>query len=328
MKILKAIPRSLRVLGGLLSILFTIVEPTAANAWPSGPSAACQAAYGFTPKYETIQMLGAYRESDLSRPVPYLVTPAERGRHRLRISDGRFLWNDGERLNHPEKADEAAIFVMDVNGDFYAQNPNDTSLVGAYVHHSTFLAGGEVAMAGVLRFEKGRLTKITTISGHYKVPDRMLVQVKRSLEEKGIDTSAVIFRSKMRPVDVSDVEIDLQTKQDIANRRVDNYLASIRFEKDDLNAIANYNRALKLSIESNGHELDKIIKDIWLRFPEKTIEASIIPELDERTQSIVRAARPEPRSLNTPPSKPNAVKSLFKSIFGRRAVRTSPVNWP
>ena len=57
-----------------------------------------------------------------------------------------------------------AMFVMDAHGDFYASNFQEVRVF----HHSSLVAGGEVAAAGELEVINGKLEFINDRSGHYR----------------------------------------------------------------------------------------------------------------------------------------------------------------
>jgi hypothetical protein len=81
------------------------------------------------------------------------------------------------------------IYVMDQAGNFYA-GPHKVSLF----HHSTFLAGGEVAGAGELKAVQGKLVGITNKSGHYAPAAEEAFQVLHHLKSAwGIDLGGVEF---------------------------------------------------------------------------------------------------------------------------------------
>lgn len=56
----------------------------------------------------------------------------------------------------------------------------------AQFHHSSFLAGGDVAGAGELVVENGELTLITDQSGHYQPTQAMTAQVVQHLRSLGV----------------------------------------------------------------------------------------------------------------------------------------------
>ncbi len=74
---------------------------------------------------------------------------------------------------------------MAPDGTLYAHtNP----LMGRF-HHSSFVAGGEVAGAGEITVTNGRLTGIGRFSGHYLPTTEMQQQVIDHLRNSGLDMS-------------------------------------------------------------------------------------------------------------------------------------------
>jgi hypothetical protein len=81
-----------------------------------------------------------------------------------------------------------AIYVMSPDGKFYAEGHKP-----GLFHHSSFLAGGDVAGAGEMKVENGSLKVITNKSGHYQPRTEEMLQVFAELESRGIDLSAVEY---------------------------------------------------------------------------------------------------------------------------------------
>ena len=92
------------------------------------------------------------------------------------------------------------IFVMDGEGGIYAKeaqaalSQRDDAGRGVHVHHSSFLAGEDVAGAGELRVgDDGFLKGVTDRSGHYKPGERQTSQTLAELENKGVNLDNVQF---------------------------------------------------------------------------------------------------------------------------------------
>lgn len=79
----------------------------------------------------------------------------------------------------------AYIFVMTGDGRIYSGNKQEVQ------HHSSFLAGREVAAAGAWIVRGGRLTMITDLSGHYQTPTDYVEQVLTELKSRGVNLSTV-----------------------------------------------------------------------------------------------------------------------------------------
>ena len=121
--------------------------------------------------YATTQLLPEYK----NEPARYITNPTDRENYRLRFgSDGLIYDASGNRFDtsnavrideHGVKAYlKLAMFVMDAQGDFYASNFQEVHVF----HHSSLVAGHEVAAAGELTVINGRLEFINDRSGHYR----------------------------------------------------------------------------------------------------------------------------------------------------------------
>lgn len=55
------------------------------------------------------------------------------------------------------------------------------------IHHSSFLHGKAIVMAGEIKIINGTLIRISNNTGHYKTRERHMKQFLKALEEKGIN---------------------------------------------------------------------------------------------------------------------------------------------
>ncbi len=81
-----------------------------------------------------------------------------------------------------------AAFVMNSEGKLLLFNHKDGD---DGVKHSSFSQGKPVIAAGELRVEDGKLTHITTHSGHYKPRPEDIGNMLRTLKSQGVDVSAI-----------------------------------------------------------------------------------------------------------------------------------------
>jgi hypothetical protein len=81
-----------------------------------------------------------------------------------------------------------AIYVMSPSGEMYA----DQHKVGLF-HHSSFLAGAEVAAAGEIRVTGGKVRYVTNKTGHYKAGAEEVWQLLHRFRRSGMD---------LKPIDV------------------------------------------------------------------------------------------------------------------------------
>ncbi|KAF0848198.1 hypothetical protein FNL39_102346 [Nocardia caishijiensis] len=111
----------------------------------------------------------------------------ERQRLRLYVREGRIYDADG-RLFDTRSGTTAwggagrAIFVMDEHGNLYASNYHERGLF----HHSSFLAGANIAAAGELAVVDGELQMVTDSSGHYRPSRGHTMQAINQLRNLGI----------------------------------------------------------------------------------------------------------------------------------------------
>ena len=82
------------------------------------------------------------------------------------------------------------IFVMANDGTFYA----DQHKVGLF-HHSTFLAGGDVACGGEIKIVSGAVKVITNKTGHYRSGDVNLWQALDELKSRGVSLGGIEVRN-------------------------------------------------------------------------------------------------------------------------------------
>lgn len=118
--------------------------------------------------------------------VVYL-NETERAAFKLTIRDGKLYDADGNLFDTSgastlHSGSGRAIFVVDQNGDMYAA---DFQVRGVF-HHSSFLAGGDVAGAGEIEVSNGEIQLITNNSGHYLPTKAMTDQVVSYLESQGV----------------------------------------------------------------------------------------------------------------------------------------------
>ncbi|WP_084458431.1 toxin glutamine deamidase domain-containing protein [Nocardia caishijiensis] len=146
------------------------------------------------PPYATQEMNSTYRgEHEVGNSVwehPLRVAylnEFERQRLRLYVREGRIYDADG-RLFDTRSGTTAwggagrAIFVMDEHGNLYASNYHERGLF----HHSSFLAGANIAAAGELAVVDGELQMVTDSSGHYRPSRGHTMQAINQLRNLGI----------------------------------------------------------------------------------------------------------------------------------------------
>ncbi|CAM1362001.1 hypothetical protein [Tenacibaculum xiamenense] len=99
--------------------------------------------------------------------------------NRLVDSKGRFFdsLDIDDMMNNGK-----AIFVMDENGRIFASKYYDIGVI----HHSSFLRGGPVAMAGEIEVYNGYIVSVNNATGHYKTWEKHIKQFITFLKNKGV----------------------------------------------------------------------------------------------------------------------------------------------
>jgi len=124
----------------------------------------------------------------------------EREMHRMFVIDGKLYDSKGLPITIKEVEEiTAGIYVMDKKGNFYWRNNGD---VGEF-HHSSFLAGEEVAGAGIFKSENGVMTFLSNGSGHYKPESGHLWQTIHKLMDADVDMDKVRIAVERKPPPVS-----------------------------------------------------------------------------------------------------------------------------
>ncbi|WP_410661617.1 toxin glutamine deamidase domain-containing protein [Amycolatopsis sp. lyj-112] len=122
-------------------------------------------------------------------------SPERREEHRVFVRDGKLYWAKDGSLVDTSGGDpmartgpfDQAIFAMDPQGNLYVS----MTWVMGQLHHSSFLAGQPVAVAGHIKVVNGRLIQLTRQSGHYQPEKEQLQTGLGILAEQGVDVSQV-----------------------------------------------------------------------------------------------------------------------------------------
>lgn len=142
--------------------------------------------------FKTKGMEPNMEEYDRAMGVKYL-NPTERQEFLVSVKGGNIYDSSGKPLDTTHVVGGGrgttgrAIYVMDKQGNIYIHTKPKTFTI----HHSSLVAGGEVAAAGEIRIEDGILVYIDRNSGHYKVEQRFLDQAIQRLKDLGVDTSKI-----------------------------------------------------------------------------------------------------------------------------------------
>jgi hypothetical protein len=131
-----------------------------------------------------------------ARTVVYDHDPGLQNASRIRFAGGRMYTDDAltakldtSRMTTAKSGNGWAIYVMSATGNIHV-----SSHVVGHRHHSSLLAGRDVAAAGELKVRDGFLDEITNKTGHYQAKLAHFVQVLHQLEKNGVQLGAVTIK--------------------------------------------------------------------------------------------------------------------------------------
>ena len=132
--------------------------------------------------------------------IQMLKTKAERAPYELTLRDGQIFGADGKLFDTragvaideqgEDRRTGRAIFVVSLDGKLYASTRHE---VGTF-HHSTFVNGEPVLLAGELTVHDGKLVLISHKSGHYRPGPYRLKLFADLLARNGFDLSKLVVR--------------------------------------------------------------------------------------------------------------------------------------
>jgi hypothetical protein len=148
------------------------------------------------PKYKTTEILGKYLGEEtgkvFGKNVKYL-NETERAKFELFVKDGKIvdhtgnLYDTGISKSFFRYQKEKAIFVMDNEGKIFASKHQ---ALGEF-HHSSLVAGKPVSSAGEIAVKNGKITEITSSSGHYRPSEELNSQVIDELKRRSVKTDSI-----------------------------------------------------------------------------------------------------------------------------------------
>lgn len=113
----------------------------------------------------------------------------ERLQHLKHVRDGKLYNIDGTPFATPQLG---SSWAMDCYGNLFA---GDSSISDVQVNHSSYLAGKDVAAAGLIDTNAdGTVTAIDNSSGHYKPTKENLHDALRYLAEQGLNFDRAVVR--------------------------------------------------------------------------------------------------------------------------------------
>lgn len=150
-------------------------------------------------RYNTIPLRPGYEAETTPSPLDGTYTKylseGERARFEIFVEDGKLVHGDGTLVDtsqarsnfHQPGSPHPAIYVMDEHGRVFLSYKHgiidDVDL--SKIHHSSFLAGDQVAAAGEIEVRNGILVNINKFSGHYRPGNEIHAQILFELEERG-----------------------------------------------------------------------------------------------------------------------------------------------
>jgi hypothetical protein len=114
---------------------------------------------------------GNFKNTGLNE-LEYLKNDQERAPYELsfthtQVRQNNAVFNTSDGSSYVEGEDSGAPFVISEDGDWYARK-GARDIANGRFHHSSFLAGGSVKLAGTIRTSPtGKLNYISNNSGHY-----------------------------------------------------------------------------------------------------------------------------------------------------------------
>ncbi len=146
---------------------------------------------------ERLSLMGSYRsfpisqyylKQDYLKNVKYF-SKNEQQESKVFIKNGLLVNKEGEAIDTKTApsigGSNQAIYVMDKFGELYIYNQHKIN----YIHHSSLLAGGDIAAAGMIEVEGGIIKHIDLESGHYKPPPNSMASVLDRLDFLNADLS-------------------------------------------------------------------------------------------------------------------------------------------
>ena len=116
---------------------------------------------------------------------------AEREAHRVFVANGLLFRSNGEVFQSPHSVagDQASIFVMDRNGNYYSAEkrfPESRDVLLPVIKHSSFFGHGEIAAAGEWHALTGILEGATNETGHFPKAWNLMDQFVEELRLDGV----------------------------------------------------------------------------------------------------------------------------------------------
>lgn len=133
---------------------------------------------------EELGFAKAWADMPFDVEVEYLLSDTERTQYEIFVKDGLLHDAKGNLLDTGTAKDGKFIFVMDPQGRIFAGAPRIFEF-----HHSSFLAGSDVASAGEMDVASGMLLMHDNNSGHYKPTDQHNDQFVSELKDRGLDAT-------------------------------------------------------------------------------------------------------------------------------------------
>lgn len=160
------------------------------------------------PKYVNENASCSWQPAGQCAPYVVYFTESQSASLALSVSGGKLY--QGSTLFDTSGADPShsilhtSIFVMDMNGVVYASKQNKHYLL----HHSSLLAGRDVAFAGEMEVVKGVITRVTNCSGHYMPNISYAKQLTESLQKQGYSVPVKVESCSPKYFDLNYNEIN------------------------------------------------------------------------------------------------------------------------
>lgn len=162
----------------LETILIPPAKPAKVNRYPTIP---------MNPQYRgEDRLLGTLVGRQLAKAKYF--KPEEAAKYKVTFKNGLAYDASGNLLN----TDKPALVILKPDGEILVVKDH---AIGR-IHHSSAVAGGEVASAGMTEAINGRFLRIDNASGHYTPGDATLEHVAAELYRQGVDTASIFFEGR------------------------------------------------------------------------------------------------------------------------------------
>lgn len=151
----------------------------------------CQQVFDTASKYHVKHMSTQSRNDDLYENNAVWLNENQRREFRVYVGPDGLLYDSNHKLLNLSQ-DRTHAFVMDSAGRIFVQQ--DHIPVKGRFYHSSFLAGGPAAAAGVIKVVDGKIQHLDNSSGHYQMSLPFINQMLIELKSLGAQLDGLVVR--------------------------------------------------------------------------------------------------------------------------------------